>query len=326
MLKKKILYGLNGTGSGHITRAREILPYLEKKYDVDILISGSNNIITSNLNIQYRFQGFTFVINNKGNVSYFRSFFRNSFLRFCIDLFNLDLKKYDLVISDFEPISAWSSKINNIPSLQLSHQASLYSNKTPRPRKKDYLAEFFIKWFSPCDNYIGFHFSKYDKNIFMPILRQKIIEAKTSKQGFYVVYLWNYSIEHMVEILSNFKEINFKIFNSNTTENYSIKNCEILPTSDDAFFNSILNCTGVICGAGFELPAEILYLEKRLYVIPIGNQYEQNCNAQALIEIGVDSYHKLDKKHLSNWLNSKRIHIKKIKISDPNNIIDKIEI
>ena len=48
MLKKKILYGLNGTGSGHITRAREILPYLEKKYDVDILISGSNNIITSN--------------------------------------------------------------------------------------------------------------------------------------------------------------------------------------------------------------------------------------------------------------------------------------
>ena len=71
---------------------------------------------------------------------------------------------------------------------------------------------------------------------------------------------------------------------------------------------------------------EILYLEKRLYVIPIGNQYEQNCNAEALKEMGVDSYYKLDKNNLSKWLNSKKNHIEKIKISDPNDIIDRIKI
>ena len=36
----RILYGIQGTGNGHISRALEVLPYLKKKASVDILISG----------------------------------------------------------------------------------------------------------------------------------------------------------------------------------------------------------------------------------------------------------------------------------------------
>ena len=114
---KKILYALNGTGSGHITRAREIIPYLRKKYEVDILISGRNYIIDTQLDIKYRFKGFTFVINKNGKVSYLKSFFANNLLQFIIDVFRVNIKKYDLIISDFEPISAWSSKLKGKPSL-----------------------------------------------------------------------------------------------------------------------------------------------------------------------------------------------------------------
>ena len=49
MSSKKILYALNGTGSGHITRAREIIPYLREKHKVDVLISGSNYILNTKL-------------------------------------------------------------------------------------------------------------------------------------------------------------------------------------------------------------------------------------------------------------------------------------
>ncbi len=48
-----------------------------------------------------------------------------------------------------------------------------------------------------------------------------------------------------------------------------------------------MNCRGVLCGAGFETPSEALYLKKKLLVIPMKNQYEQQCNAMALKEIGV---------------------------------------
>lgn len=35
----KILYAIQGTGNGHVTRAREIVPLLRKNHDIDILIS-----------------------------------------------------------------------------------------------------------------------------------------------------------------------------------------------------------------------------------------------------------------------------------------------
>jgi hypothetical protein len=43
----------------------------------------------------------------------------------------------------------------------------------------------------------------------------------------------------------------------------------------------------VICGAGFETPAEALFLGKKLLVVPMKGQYEQQCNAAALKEMGV---------------------------------------
>ena len=326
MFKKKILYALNGTGSGHITRAREIIPYLKEKYEVDILISGCNYIIDTKLDIKYKFKGFTFTINNNGKVSYLKSFFHNNIFQFIIDLFRIDIKKYDLVISDFEPISAWASKIRGKQSLQLSHQASLFSPNSPRPKKVDKLAEFFIKWYSPCDRYIGFHFKKYDQYIQGPLLREKIINAKPELNNYYVVYLWNYSVEYIVNILSELKDYQFKVFNSNTKISTKVENCDIIPTGDDTFFNAILNCKGVICGAGFELPAEVLYLQKKLYVIPIGNQYEQNCNAQALIEMGIDNYSILNAKHLLNWLKKNQLINNSLELSNPKDILKTINI
>ena len=321
---KKILYALNGTGSGHITRARELIPYLKKEYEVDILISGCNYIINTKLDIKYRFKGFTFVINDNGKVSYLKSFFYNNIIRFVIDLFRFNIKKYDLVISDFEPISAWSSKLRGAKCIQLSHQASFLSNKTPRPEKKDKLAEFFMNWYSPCEEYIGFHFKEYGKNILGPLLRSKIINTEPKVDDYYVVYLWNYNINYILEVVSKLDKYHFKIFDFNTKEKQNINNCEILPTGDDTFFNAILNCKGVICGAGFELPAEVLYLKKRLYVIPIGNQYEQACNAEALIRIGIDSYEKLDYNHLKSWLGNDSNSAQDLDISNPKHIIKSI--
>jgi len=322
MSSKKILYALNGTGSGHITRARQLIPYLRKKYDVDILISGKNNIIDSNLNIKYNFKGFTFIINKNGRVSYLKSLFGNNLFRFIIDLFRLDVNQYDLIISDFEPISAWASKIKGKSSLQLSHQSSLFSKKSPRPKNVDRLAEFFIKWYSPCDRYIGFHFKNYDSNIYGPLLRDKIINANPEINDYYVVYLWNYSSEHIVSVLSQLQDYKFKVFDSQVNKKYTIENCEIIPTGDDIFFNAILNCKGVICGAGFELPAEVLYLKKKLYVIPIGNQYEQKCNAQALIEMGVDSNEILNKDYLLSWLKKDHLVSCSLNICNADEIIE----
>lgn len=47
------------------------------------------------------------------------------------------------------------------------------------------------------------------------------------------------------------------------------------------------SAAGVLCGAGFETPAEALFMKKKLMVIPMKGQHEQHCNAAALREMGV---------------------------------------
>jgi uncharacterized protein (TIGR00661 family) len=44
---------------------------------------------------------------------------------------------------------------------------------------------------------------------------------------------------------------------------------------------------GIITGGGFETPAEALYLNKKLMVIPLRNHYEQYCNSAALAQLGI---------------------------------------
>jgi uncharacterized protein (TIGR00661 family) len=75
---------------------------------------------------------------------------------------------------------------------------------------------------------------------------------------------------------------------------------------------------GVLCGAGFETPAEALFLKKKLLVIPMKNQYEQQLNAAMLKEIGVPVIKSLKPKHddkILDWLNNGQ----PVKVNYPDN-------
>ena len=67
---------------------------------------------------------------------------------------------------------------------------------------------------------------------------------------------------------------------------------------------------GVLCGAGFETPAEALFMRKKLLVIPMKNQYEQHLNAAALRRMGVPVIKNLKDKNdliISNWLENGKV-------------------
>ena len=74
----------------------------------------------------------------------------------------------------------------------------------------------------------------------------------------------------------------------------------------------MINCNGAITGAGFETPAEILYLQKTLMCIPIKGQHEQKCNGAVLKDFGVLIAEDADK-------NLKKIKIEMGKILKSNN-------
>jgi uncharacterized protein (TIGR00661 family) len=90
-------------------------------------------------------------------------------------------------------------------------------------------------------------------------------------------------------LASFFSEIpgKFKIYSKDIKQIETVDNLVFCPLGTEDFLTDLITANGVICGAGFELPAEALFLNKKLLVIPYTNHFEQHCNAQALKQLGV---------------------------------------
>lgn len=316
----KILYAVQKTGNGHLARAQEIIPILQIYGDVDILTSGSQSQINIGFPIQYDFKGISLFYGSNGNVSFLRTFFKNNYFKFIYEILRLHVHKYDLIINDYEPISAWACKLKGGNIVSLSHQASLFFEETPKPKKLKWLSWTIFKNYAPVTHKYGLHFKEYNEAIFKPVIRRKVRNLKTTTSGNYVVYLPSYSDIKIIKELKR-TSANWTLFSREAKTSYTAHNCTVFPIDEKEFLNALANSTGVLCNAGFELPSEALYLKKKLFVIPIKKQIEQECNALALKEIGVITSKKLDFNLIEMWTKSDKI----VTVNYQNNIEKVIE-
>lgn len=282
----KILYAFQGTGNGHVARARDLVPRFASYGQVDVLIAGLESELDLGFPIKYKLRGLAMVYDKKGAVSYWNSLWKNNLARFLRDILNLPVKDYDLVVIDFEAVTSYACLIKGVKSLQLSHQGSFLSKNTPRPVKTVLHWEWVLRYMSPAKYTIGFHFKPYDSFILPPIIRQEIRALATTDGDHYTVYLPAYHPQVLVNLFSTFSNERFEIFTKNDTVNQSI-NSKVLKASVEGFKASLANAKGLICGAGFEAPAEARFLGKKVLVCPIKGQYEQICNGIAAQDVGI---------------------------------------
>ena len=134
----KILYAFQGTGNGHVARAQEIIPILKKYASVDTLISGHQSQLKTDFPIDFKHRGVSLLYNKTGGISYRKILFENNFFKAFIEIRQIELSQYDLIINDYEPLTAWACKSKKIKMLELSHQASMSFKETPKPDKKDF--------------------------------------------------------------------------------------------------------------------------------------------------------------------------------------------
>ena len=303
----KILYAIQGTGNGHISRARDIIPILKKNHDVDILISGMQADVDLPYDIKYRYSGLGFIFGKNGGVDLLETFKRNSINVLFLEISSLPVQIYDLVINDFEPVSAWACYQKNKKCISLSHQAAVLNKNAPQAKKVDPIGKAILKKYAPVDSAYGFHFQSYAENIFTPVIRSQVREHIVSDSGHYTVYLPAYDDKHIIKVLKECKDIRWQVFSKHNKKVIRDKNIIIQPITNQAFISSMASAKGVLCGAGFETPAEALFMKKKLMVIPMKGQYEQQCNAAALKEMGVPVIKSLKRKHLKrikDWLDS----------------------
>jgi uncharacterized protein (TIGR00661 family) len=301
----KVLYAIQATGNGHISRANEIIPFLEQKCELDILVSGTEADIDLNHFIKYRRKGLSFVFGKKGGIDFYKTLKQLQSKKFLAEIKDLPVEDYDLVINDFEPISAWACKIKNVPCMAMSHQYAVLHKNAPKPLKADPLSWLVLRYYAPCKQGVGFHFKNYGDDIFTPVIRKEIRNAQPKNMRHYTVYLPAYDEKKLVKVLSEFKEVQWHIFSKRCKKAYAVKNCLVRPVNTFDFTGSFTTCEGILCGAGFETPAEAMYMGKKLFTIPMKSQYEQQCNAAAIKEFDIPVIKSLKEKHykkIAAWL------------------------
>ncbi len=301
----KILYAIQGTGNGHLSRAVDIIPELRKHGELDLFVSGAQAEIVLPYPVKYKSKGLSFYFGKSGGINFLKTFQKNSSKDVIKEIKSFPVENYDLVVNDFEPISAWACKKKEVRCISLSHQAALLSKKSPRPKIVDPFGEWMIRNYAPVKKYVGFHFEEYDKNIFTPVIRRAIREARTKDLGHYTVYLPAYDDKKLVQRLLKISKVKWHIFSKHTKSAYHVGRISVYPISGVDFVESVVSSAGVVCGAGFETPAEVLHLHKKLLVVPMKTQYEQHCNAAALKKLGVPVLKKVKKKtikRIEQWI------------------------
>ena len=301
----KILYAVQGTGNGHVARARHLIPLIAAQpgVELEVWISGTESQVDLPIKASKAFEGISLKYNRHGGLSYLKTLWQNRWGQFVSDVIKAPIKQYDLVVCDFEPVSAWAAKLRGARLLEVSHQAAVRHPKAPRPKQHNPIGEFILKHFAPSEQAIGFHAKSFAEGMYPPLIRKEIRDLPQNARHQILVYLPAYGTDDLIAFFAD-SPVPVKAFVPNIDHARQEGSLRVEAVDSERFLQAFAESDSVLCSAGFELPTEALFHKKRLAVIPIAGQYEQLCNAAALVQVGAWQATSLHKLNLVRWLNS----------------------
>ncbi len=303
----KILYAVQATGNGHITRARLMANAFKKsEVNVDWIFTGrpKNELFDMEVFADFKvYAGLTFAIKN-GKINYLQTLLKNNLWKYIRSLFAIRLKGYDVIISDFEPVSAWAAKLRGLKTIGLSHQAAFTKN-IPQA-DGSLIGRLLLKYFAPVHTAIGLHWNDFNQSLLPPIIDTSICRTEFSTKEILVYYPF-VSAQKLIDWFAPFPQYKFHIFHGSNNQT-GHEHITLYKFSRNNFQKLQGVCDGVISGAGFELPSEAIHLGQKLLLLPLAKQMEQQSNALALAALQratiIDAF-SFD--GLNNWLLSPSI-------------------
>lgn len=284
----KILYGINATGNGHLSRARVIISELKQRgHDITTLFSGNDKNEIFDIDDFKPFiekKGFTFQ-KKKGKIKLIKTLFNADLIQFRKDINSLK-NNYDMVLTDFEPVSAYFARKRRLPIIGLGHQYSFYK-KLPITLKMRLLRIFFPYVYTPVNKVIASHFYHFNQDILPPFLAKKIRKntVPSNTHNNILVYTPWEDFNNMVGTLNKLKNRNF-IYYYNVKQKHKIENVIIKPFSEENFKLDLIKNKYLITNAGFQLPAEAIFIGKQILCKPLNGQPEQEHNGEILKNLG----------------------------------------
>ncbi|QTL36687.1 MJ1255/VC2487 family glycosyltransferase [Pseudoalteromonas viridis] len=301
----KILYGVQGTGNGHITRARVMAEcFTRLGIDVDYLFSGRPDERYFDMSVFGDYQtrrGISFATRH-GRLNYQGTLQQLRVGRFIQDVRRFDMRGYDMVFNDFEPITAWAARRAKVPVVAMSHQSAFLSPQVPI-FGGNFLLRSLIRWFAPADIHLGVHWQPFAENIVPPFIPYQPGDfGNQSIANKVLVYLPFEDLSHIVELLKDFPDKEFYCYHPDAKDT-SLNHIHLRAPSREGFIADLANASGVVANAGFELSSEALKFGKKLLLKPLQGQFEQQSNAMTLQNLGLAQVmNYLNSEALDEWL------------------------
>jgi uncharacterized protein (TIGR00661 family) len=318
----RIIYAVAGEGFGHSTRSHLIgQRFIDCGHDVMFAGSGKSLVYLK----QYFGQrvkeifGLSFAY-DKGYVNPVETLKRNlvklpEARKKNKRLFKEYFKPFapDLVISDFEPFSAWWAWRNGVPFLSVDHEHMPALCKLEHPAGNWFsrlTAEAVIRcYYIGAVRYIVLNFFRaplrVDSAVLAPPVVRPAAEALEPYEGSHIlVYSTTDTARNeLLSLLQSFAGQEFYVYGFNESGRFG--NCLLKERSTEGFLADLAACRGVIASAGFSLISECMHLKKRMLLLPLAGQYEQIINAHYIHKLGLGvSSEKLDEAVLSQFLDS----------------------
>jgi uncharacterized protein (TIGR00661 family) len=300
----KLLYGVQGTGNGHISRARMMaMHFAEKNIDVQFLFSGRAPEQYFDMDVfgDYQLRAGLSFATDKGSISAIKTLAQVKPFTFIRDVRALDLSHYDAVVTDFEPVTAWAGRLQKKPVIGVGHQYAFGYPDVPQSGV-DLRNRLIMKFFAPAQYRLGLHWDHFNANIAPPIINPDEIRQPCTTPPHIVVYLPFEDQEQVSEALATFPQQKF-IQYAPQLKREERGNVLRQATSLHSFKHDLCHAKGVICNAGFELISECLHMGIPALAKPVAGQSEQLGNAAALQQLGVATVmHDFSSTNIEKWL------------------------
>lgn len=309
-----ILYGVNGEGSGHSTRAKEVISHLVERGHIVRVVSFDRGLrnLSQSFDVTEIF-GFRFAyVNNR--MRYRRTLAKNllkaphaahSLTRL---LRQAEEWNIELVITDFEPLSCNVGHRRRLPVISIDNQHCLTNVAVSLPnhyRRDAAAAKLVTRLMTPraraylVTSFFSARIKKRNTFLFPPILRREVLAATPASCEHLLVYVTSPSpdLEKLLrQVRASFVAYGFGI--EGRRGNILFKRPQM-----EGFLSDLASCKGIVANAGFSLVSEALHLGKPYLAVPVKNQFEQIFNAYYLDKTGYGAWWKdLNKERIESFL------------------------
>lgn len=220
----------------------------------------------------------------------------------------LDVSDYDLIISDYEPVTAWAAKLHKKPCIGIAHQYAFNGASVPMPKETKQFKNLITK-FAPATYELGMHWYPYGEQVFPPIIDTSLVRKRC--KGHVLVYLPFSDSSHFIDEASLLDEQQFIMIATDRPPGV-YGNVEVKRPSHDQFKIDLMTASGVICSTGFELISECIHLGIPALTTPIVGQVEQQSNALSLNQLKMATVCEyVDSIAIAQWL--EKLHLAQAK-------------